>query len=124
MSVKDHAANPRNQGELENPNGIGSGGGGECSDTIKIYILVKDDVIDAVTFTSEGCVPTVACGSVTTELAKGKHLDEAAEIAAETITKALGGLDAEYRHCAATAAEALAAAIWNYTISAIEEKLD
>ncbi len=122
MTVKDHSSNPRNEGVLDNANGVGKGGGGkECSDVIKFYIRVEGDVITEAKFQCDGCETTVACGSITTELAKGKHLDEAGEIAGETIVQALGGLAGEYRHCAATAAEALSAAIWDYTIHGIEK---
>ncbi len=122
MSVKDHSANSRNEGMLENANGIGSSSDSECSDVIKFYIRVEDDVITEAKFQCDGCETSVACGSITTELARGKHLDEAAEIAGETIVQALGGLAAEYRHCGATAAEALSAAIWDYTVHAIEDR--
>ena len=69
MSVKDHSANPRNEGVLENANGTGSSSASECSDVIKFHIRVEGDVITEASFQCDGCETTVACGSITTELA-------------------------------------------------------
>jgi len=121
--VTDHFENPRNAGRLENPDGVGTAGDASCGDTMSIYIRVRDDVITAITFLCKGCPAAIACGSMTTELAMGKHLDDAAEIADETITQALGGLPADKRHCSNLGAEALASAIMDYVARSVDEEL-
>lgn len=117
----DHARRPRNRGRLEPFEGRGRAGGGECADTIEVTIRVSEDVIAEIAFETSGCEAAVACGSVLTELARGKHLDEASEIEADTIVAALGGLAAEKRHVAQIAAEAFANAAWDYIIRMIEK---
>ena len=119
-AIIEHAEHPRNIGRLGAPDGVGLAGGGSCTDTLRIEIAVADDHIVDIRFECQGCPAAIACGSITTVLAKGMHLDEAAEIADETIAAALGGLSSEKRHTSQLAAEALANAIWDYVIRSVE----
>lgn len=116
----DHLQHPRNRGRLRPCDGRGQAGGGPCPDTIEITLRIRDDVIAEIAFETTGCDAAVACGSVLTELARGKHLDEASEIEAEMIVAALGGLPADKKHVAQIAAEAFANAAWDYIIAVIE----
>lgn len=118
--VMEHCRRPRNRGPLAGANGVGRGGGGECSDTITVRIRVEDERIVEIRFEADGCEPTVACGSALTELAAGKDLDEASLIAPDTLSDALGGLPREYQHCAQTAVEALGNAMMDYVVRSIE----
>ena len=118
--VLDHFERPRNVGELADADGIGTAGDAGCGDTMTIWIRVRDDVIEDISFKCKGCPAAIACGSMTTELARGKHLDDAAEIADETIAEALGGLSPEKRHCSNLGAAALTNAFWDYIVRWVE----
>jgi len=120
-TLKDHFRNPRNAGRLEDADAVGTAGGGKCSDTMTIFLKVRDDAVERITFLCDGCPPAIACGSILTELATGEHLDAAAEIAPDTVVAALDGLPREYRHLAYLAVEALDNAIWNYIARHIEQ---
>ena len=119
-----HIRNPRNACRLENPDGVGKAGGNACPDTITFYVRIQSDIITEIKFEFTGCDMAKACGSITTELAKGKHADEAAEITADTIASALGGLEPDQRHLAQTAAEALSNAIWDYVVKVVGKTLE
>ncbi|MFB3892069.1 MAG: iron-sulfur cluster assembly scaffold protein [Phycisphaerae bacterium] len=118
--IRDHIANPRNHGVLAGASGVGTGRGAQCADKITVYIRIRDDIITEIAFQSTGCPAAVACGSMVTELARGKSLDEAADISGEAIADALGGLPPDQRHLAQTAAEALENAIWDHVIRSVE----
>ncbi|MCW4050873.1 MAG: Fe-S cluster assembly scaffold protein NifU [Candidatus Bathyarchaeota archaeon] len=112
--VLDHFKNPRNVGELENPDGEGSVGNPVCGDVMTIYIKVNDDRIEDIKFKTFGCGAAIATSSMTTELAKGKTLDEALEISKANVADALDGLPPIKMHCSNLAADALHEAIKNY----------
>lgn len=112
-TVLDHALNPRNVGSIPEADGFGEGTG-ECEDTMVIWLRVVNDRITEATFWTDGCGTTIACGSMVTELAKGKTVKEAFLIGREEILHALGGLPEESVHCAALAAGALKNALQDY----------
>ena len=112
--VLDHFRNPRNVGELEDADGVGSVGNQVCGDMMSIYIKVKDDKIDDIKFRTFGCGAAIATTSMTTELAKGKTLDKAMEITKQTVADELGGLPPVKMHCSNLAADALHEAIKDY----------
>jgi len=112
--VTDHFMWPRNVGAMPDADGIGSGGDPECGDSLTIYIKVKDNIIEDISFLVFGCVAAIATSSITTELAKGKTLDEASKITDADITEALGGLPENKLHCSLLGATALKEAIRNY----------
>lgn len=110
--IEDHFANPRNVGEMVDAGGTGTAGSiTDCGDMVKIFIKVDRDKLARVTFKTIGCPAAIASGSMTTELATDKTLDEAAMIASETVDAALGGLPKTKRRCSNLGAEALQAAI-------------
>ena len=107
----DHANNPRNVGVLDNSNGIGQCGKLGQGNYLVIYVVVRESIIEDVKFQTYGCPGAIACGSMVTELVRGKSLDEAKTITTEILLDALGGLPLGKRHCASLAATALANAI-------------
>jgi len=112
--VLDHFRNPRNVGEIEDPDGVGTVGNPVCGDVMSIYIKVNDDKIADIKFKTFGCGAAIATTSMTTELAKGKTLDEAMEITRQDVADELGGLPPVKMHCSNLAADALHEAIEDY----------
>jgi nitrogen fixation NifU-like protein len=112
--VLEHFRNPRNVGELENPDGIGVEGNPVCGDLMEIQIKVEDDRITDIRFKTFGCGSAIATSSMVTELAKGKTLDEALEITRQTVADELDGLPEQKMHCSNLAADALHKAIEDY----------
>ena len=112
--VMDHFMNPRNMGEMENADGVGTVGNAKCGDIMRIYIKVEDNVITDVKFKTFGCGAAIATSSKATELVKGKTIDEALQITNKAVMEALGGLPPVKVHCSVLAEEALHAAIQDY----------
>ena len=112
--VMDHFMNPRNMGEMENADGVGTVGNAKCGDIMRIYIKVENDVITDVSFKTFGCGAAIATSSKATELVKGKTIDEALTITNKMVMDALGGLPPVKVHCSVLAEEALHAAIKDY----------
>ena len=112
--VMDHFMNPRNMGEMENPDGVGTVGNAKCGDIMRIYIKVENEVITDVKFKTFGCGAAIATSSKATELVKGKTIDEALTITNKMVMDALGGLPPVKVHCSVLAEEALHAAIQDY----------
>ncbi len=112
--VLDHFKNPRNVGEIEDADAEGTVGNPVCGDMMTMYIKVEDEKIKDIKFKTFGCGAAIATSSMTTELAKGKTLDEAMEITKENVADALEGLPPVKMHCSNLAADALHEAIKNY----------
>ena len=112
--VMEHFQNPHNQGEIENPDGIGEVGNAACGDIMRITIKVKDNKIEDVKFKTFGCAAAIATSSMITDLAKGKTLDEAMHITRKDVADALDSLPPIKMHCSNLASEALHAAIEDY----------
>jgi nitrogen fixation NifU-like protein len=112
--VKDHFLNPRNVGEIKNPDGYGKVGNPVCGDVMAIYIKVKDEKIIDIKFKTFGCAAAVATSSVLTEMVKGKTINEALKITRDDVANELGGLPAIKMHCSNLAADALREAIKDY----------
>ena len=112
--VMDHFMNPRNMGEMENPDGVGTVGNAKCGDIMRIYIKVEDNVITDVKFKTFGCGAAIATSSKATELVKGKTLDEALQITNKMVMDSLGGLPPVKVHCSVLAEEAIRAAVKDY----------
>jgi len=87
----EHFKNPRNMGELEDADAVGEVGNPTCGDLMYIYIKVKDDKINDISFQTFGCGAAIATSSMVTELAKGKTLDEAMDITREDVAESLDG---------------------------------
>ena len=110
----DHFQNPRNMEELENPDGVGTAGNPVCGDLMKIQIKVNEGKIEDIKFQTFGCGAAIATSSMTTELAKGKTLEEALKITRKDVAESLDGLPPVKMHCSNLAADALHAAIRDY----------
>lgn len=108
-----HALTPANVGFLPDPDGQGHSKG-SCGDLIEVYLRVKDGQISDVRFMPEGCVHTIACGSALTTLIKGRSIEDAAKVDAESIDDTLGGLPRDHHHCAVLAAASFRAALKDY----------
>lgn len=113
QQVLERWRNPRNWGAIEKPDGF-SRITGPCGDTMQIGLKVESDRITEVRYTTDGCATSIASGSIATELAHSKTLEEAQDICQSTILDALGGLPAESEHCALLASNVLRAAIEDY----------
>jgi len=104
------ATHPSNMGRMATPDAYGSVHG-ECGDTMEMYLRLDDGRIAEATFITDGCAPTVACGSKLTTMVQGMSLAKAAEITSEELIAALDGLPAEHTHCAVLAVNTLREAI-------------
>jgi len=110
----DHFKNPRNMGEMQEADSVGEVGNPTCGDLMYIYIKVKDDKIDDISFQTFGCGAAIATSSMVTEMAKGKTLDEALAITRKDVADALDGLPPVKMHCSNLAADGLHEAIQKY----------
>jgi nitrogen fixation protein NifU and related proteins len=109
----DHFLNPRNLGEIAAPDGLARITG-PCGDTMEIRLKVRDGMITNASFWTDGCGPSIASGSMVTELAKEKSILEAQRITQKDVLDALGGLPEDNVHCALLAANTLKEAIKDY----------
>jgi molybdopterin/thiamine biosynthesis adenylyltransferase/NifU-like protein involved in Fe-S cluster formation len=114
-TVLDHFANPRNVGSIPDADGLGISGNPVDGDKITIYIKVQQNVLSAVKFKTFGCGAAIAASSMLTVLASGKTLSEALIITNADVAEALGGLPEQKLLCSNIAADALHAAINDYT---------
>ena len=112
--VMEHFRNPRNVGEIKNPDGIGHVGNPVCGDIMEMYIKVENNIIVDAKFKTFGCGAAIATSSMVTELVKGKTVDEALKISNRAVIEALGGLPHIKMHCSVLAEEALKSAINDY----------
>ena len=114
--VLEHFRHPRNVGQIKDADGKATEGSPSCGDMVSVYIKVDSDpqTISDIKFESYGCASNIATGSIITELAKGKTLEEAKKINWKMASEALGGLPKIKAHCSVLAVEGLRAAIQNY----------
>ena len=121
-TVMEHFRNPRNMGEMTDPDAMGTAGNEACGDVMTMHMKVQrstsadplDDVIEDVKVLVFGCGAAIASSSVATELAKGKKIKDAMKISKEDVLKALGGLPLLKLHCSVLATEALGVTINEY----------
>jgi nitrogen fixation NifU-like protein len=112
--VMEHFKNPHNMGEIPDADGVGTVGNPVCGDLMTVYIKVKDNRLEDIKFKTFGCGAAIATSSMTTDLAKGKTLEEAMKISRVDVADSLGGLPPVKMHCSNLAADALHAAIKDY----------
>lgn len=116
--VMEHFLHPKNMGTIKNPSGRGRVGNPVCGDLMELQIKVgkrknKEYIQDA-KFQTFGCGAAIATSSILTEMIIGKNLDELSKISNQAITKSLGGLPLQKRHCSVLANQALKKAIEDY----------
>lgn len=113
-TVMEHFTNPRNVGEIENPDGVGVYGSPVCGDMMQIMIKVEDEKIVDAKFKTFGCGSAIASSSMATEMIIGKTIDEALAITNKQIVDELGGLPPVKIHCSVLADHAIKSAIYDY----------
>lgn len=106
--------NPRNVGVIEDADAIGEVGNPRCGDIMRMYLKIKNNVIEDIKFQTFGCGAAVATSSMVTELVKGKTLEEALKVTKMDVADALGGLPPIKMHCSNLAEEAIKLAIEDY----------
>ena len=114
--VIEYFQNPKNVGEMEDPDGYAKEGSPACGDMVALYLKVDEEskeILD-IKFKSYGCASNIATGSIITEMAKGKTIEEAKEISWQDAAEELGGLPDLKTHCSVLAVDALREAIRNY----------
>lgn len=113
IPVIERAMNPVGLGDIPEPDGYAYVRA-DCGDSMEMFLKIRDRRIVEARFDTLGCGPTLACGSVATELAQGKTLAEALQVTPERISEALGGLPSSHLHCAELAAETLRKAVQDF----------
>ena len=112
--VMDHFTNPRNVGEIENADGVGTVGNAKCGDIMKMYLKIEDGVIVDCKFKTFGCGAAIATSSMATELIKGHTIEEALKLTNSVVVEALDGLPPVKVHCSVLAEEAVKTAVADY----------
>ena len=112
--VMDHFLHPRNVGVIEDANAVGEVGNAKCGDIMKMYLKIKDDIVEDVKFETFGCGSAIASSSMATEMIKGKPLSEVRSLTNKAVTEALDGLPAHKIHCSVLAEEAIKSALEDY----------
>ena len=112
--VLEHFANPHNVGEIENADGIGEVGNAKCGDIMKMYLKIKDGVIEDAKFKTFGCGAAIATSSMATDMIKGSTIEDALKLSNKAVVEALDGLPASKIHCSVLAEQAVKAALADY----------
>ena len=113
--VMDHFTHPRNVGEIEDADGVGTVGNAKCGDIMRIYLKIdENDVIVDCKFKTFGCGAAIATSSMATEIIKGKTIEEALKLTNAVVVEALDGLPPVKVHCSVLAEEAVKYAIADY----------
>ena len=107
----DHFQNPRNAGQVTNPDASVQIENPACGDILKLTMRVTNGRIAEIRFLAKGCVPAMACGSLLTELLQGKTIEEARKLRREELVQGIGGLPEASTHASHFAMDALAAAL-------------
>jgi nitrogen fixation NifU-like protein len=111
--------NPKNIGEMEQPTVVATEGDPRCGDVFKMFLKVEDDKIVDAKFLSFGCAANIATGSITTEMVKGKTVQEAEKLSIKEISEKLGGLPPLKMHCAVLAYKTLRKALHEYKLKKV-----
>ena len=113
-NVLDHFMNPRNAGEILDPDGVSMVRNPQCGDTMKLFIRVVGGIIADCKWQTSGCGAAISTSSIASEMVKGKPTAEAAMLNNRAIANALGGLPPGKMHCSILAADALKEALKDY----------
>ena len=106
--------NPKNVGEIENADGVGTVGNASCGDIMQISLKIENDIIVDAKFKTFGCAAAIATSSTATEMIKGMTVEEALKVTNKKVVETLGGLPAQKLHCSVLAEEAIKKAIEDY----------
>ena len=106
--------NPKNVGEIENADGVGTVGNASCGDIMQISLKIENDIIVDAKFKKFGCTAAIATSSTATEMVKGMTIDEALKLTNKRVVEELGGLPSQKLHCSVLAEEAIKKAIEDY----------
>lgn len=117
----DHFENPRNAGEVENPDSCARLENPACGDILELSVRLEKKKLEKteekriadIRFRAKGCVPTIACGSAITELVIGKNLDAARRVSREELMRKIGGLPQASDHASHLAMDTLATLLRN-----------
>ena len=112
--VMDHLAHPRNVGEIADANAVGEVGNLKCGDIMKMYLKIKDGVIEDAKFKTFGCGAAIATSSMATDMIKGSTIEDALKLSNKAVVEALDGLPASKIHCSVLAEQAVKAALADY----------
>ena len=112
--VMDAFKNPKNVGEIENADGVGTVGNASCGDIMQISLKIENDVIVDAKFKTFGCAAAIATSSTATEMIKGMTVEEALQVTNKKVIECLGGLPSQKIHCSVLAEEAIKKAIEDY----------
>jgi len=112
--VMEHFNNPKNQGKIENADGVGKVGNPVCGDMLWFYIKVRDGRIVDIKWETYGCAAAISVSSILSDMVKGKTVEEALKISNEEILEGLGTLPPVKVHCSLLGVEALQEAIYDY----------
>ncbi len=106
--------NPKNVGEIENADGVGTVGNASCGDIMQISLKIENGIIVDAKFKTFGCTAAIATSSTATEMVKGMTIEEALKLTNQRVVEELGGLPAQKLHCSVLAEEAIKKAIEDY----------
>ncbi len=112
--VMDVFKNPKNVGEIENPDGSGTVGNASCGDIMMITLRIENEIIVDAKFKTFGCAAAIATSSTATEMIKGMTVEEALKVTNKAVVEKLGGLPSQKLHCSVLAEEAIKKAIEDY----------
>ena len=112
--VMEAFRNPKNVGEIENPDGVGRVGNASCGDIMEIQLKIENDIIVDAKFRTFGCAAAIATSSTATEMVKGMTVEDALKLTNKKVVETLGGLPAQKLHCSVLAEEAIKKAIEDY----------
>ncbi len=112
--VMEHFTQPRNVGEMKDADGVGKASNNVDGDLVVIYLKVKDEIIQGVSFQTFGCAAAIASSSMFTEMVKGKSIEAAQRIDKQMVAEALEGMPANKVECSILAPEAFRQAVEDY----------
>lgn len=112
--VLERFKNPLYVGEIKDADGVGEVGNVKCGDIMRVYIKVKNNIIEDIKFNTYGCVAAIASSDYLCEIAKGKTLEDAEKISSKDVLDKMGNVPAIKTHCSILAQDALKKAIEDY----------
>ena len=112
--VMEAFKNPKNVGEIENADGVGTVGNASCGDIMQISLKIENNIIVDAKFKTFGCAAAIATSSTATDMIIGMTVEQALEVTNKKVVECLGGLPAQKIHCSVLAEEAIKKAIEDY----------